>query len=421
LATTFEDQGMTSRERKQAAALMSEARGRPLADLVLEYIWRQQAVSRAEIARRLGLSRSTVSEIVSSLLETGLVAEGDDGPSRGGRRPILIEFQDDAAAIVGVEMGASHVSVALTDLRGRVLAWQDRDHPVRTDPEGTIALMVELIERCLTEWGGPRRELLGIGVAVPSPVDPAVPDQLSRVVLPAWQGYNGMEELRVRYGVPVFVGNDANLGAVAEQWWGGGRGIEDFTYIKVATGVGAGYVIRGEVYPGATSVAGEIGHLTIDPDGEPCVCGNRGCLTTLVGTPALVARAETLLARFPDSPLADGPITTTAIEDAALADDSLALQVVREAAENLGIAVAGVLNMLNPAAVIIGGGLARLDERLLVPLREAVLTRTLVNSVAATAIRTSELGPRAIAIGAATRVLDAALTDPGLFPAKEPV
>ncbi len=411
---------MTSRERKQAAALMSEARGRPLADLVLEYIWRQEAVSRAEIARRLGLSRSTVSEIVSSLLETGLVAEGDDGPSRGGRRPILIEFQDDAAAIVGVEMGASHVSVVLTDLRGRVLAWQNRDHSVRTDPEGTIALMVELVEACLDDWGGRPEKVMGIGVAVPSPVDPEMPDQLSKVVLPAWQGYNGMAELRARFGVPVFVDNDANLGAVAEQWWGGGRGIDDFTYIKVATGIGAGYVIRGEVYPGATSVAGEIGHLAIDPDGAPCVCGNRGCLTTVVGTPALVARAEALLADFPDSALAEGDITITAIEDAALANDALALQVVREAAENLGIAVAGVLNMLNPAAVIIGGGLSRLDERLLVPLRESVLTRTLVNSVAATAIRTSELGTRAIAIGAATRVLDAALTDPSLFPAGAP-
>lgn len=388
-----------------------------MADLVLEFIWQERQVSRADVARRLDISRSTVSEIVSGLLETGLVAEGADGPSRGGRRPILLEFQDDAYVILGVELGATHAAVALTDLRGRVLAWENRDHPVRTDPEGTIALAMELMDACLAREDGHDR-LLGIGVAVPSPVDPREPDRLSNVVLPAWQGYNGMEVVRTRYGVPMFVDNDANLGAVAEQWWGGGRGIDDFTYIKVATGVGAGYVIRGQVYGGATSVAGEIGHLAVDPEGEPCICGNRGCLATLVGTPALVNRTRELLHRYPDSCLAYEDITITAIEDAALADDPLALEVVREAAHNLGIAVAGVLNLMNPAAVILGGGLARLGDRLLLPLREAVVSRTLVSSVAATAIRISELGPRAIALGAATRVLDGALSDPRLFPGR---
>lgn len=408
---------MNRHPSSRAAELMSEARGRPLADLVLEFIWQQRQVSRADIARRLDLSRSTVSEIVATLLETGLVAEGADGPSRGGRRPILLEFQDDAHVILGAEMGATHVAVALTDLRGRVLAWENRDHPVRSDPEGTIALLMELMDACLAEDESPAG-LLGIGVAVPSPVDPRYPDQLSKVVLPAWQGHHGMETIRARYGVPVFVDNDANLGAVAEKWWGAGRGIDDFTYIKVATGVGAGYVIRGQVYPGATSVAGEIGHLAIDPEGEPCICGNRGCLATLVGTPALVARAEELLPELPDSVLADDRITITAIEDAALEDDPLALKVVGEAAHNLGIAVAGVLNLMNPATVIIGGGLARVADRLLIPLRETVMNRTLVSSVADTAIRTSELGPRSIAVGAATRVLEAALADPTLFPGR---
>ncbi|MEJ2541502.1 MAG: MarR family transcriptional regulator, partial [Gemmatimonadota bacterium] len=123
-----------------------EARGRPLAHLVLEFIWHQRQLSRAEIARRLGLSRSTVSRLVRQLLETGLVAEGTEGPSRGGRPPTLVTFEDEANAILGVDMGASHVSVALTDLRGSVLAWKERQHPVRTDPEGTRVLIRELCE-----------------------------------------------------------------------------------------------------------------------------------------------------------------------------------------------------------------------------------------------------------------------------------
>jgi predicted NBD/HSP70 family sugar kinase len=379
-------------------------------------IWHEHQISRAEIARRTGLSRSTVSEIVSGLLDTRLVAEVGDGPSRGGRRPILLAFQDDAFVILGVDMGATHVSVALTNLRGQVLAWQHRDHAVRGDPSGTGRVILELCDACLTSWGGARRRLLGVGVAVPSPVESRHPDRLSDVVLPAWSGQSAVEGVRSRYGVPVFVDNDANLGALAERWWGAGRGVDDFTYIKVATGVGSGHMIRGEIYRGATGVAGEIGHLAIDPNGEPCICGNRGCLGTLVGTQALVARATALLPEFPDSALHGVAVTITALEDAALADDPLALRVVQEAAQHLGIAVAGVLNLMNPARVILGGGLSRLSERLLAPLRETVLRRTLVNSVAASDIQTSELGPRDIALGAATHVLDAALTDPRLFP-----
>jgi predicted NBD/HSP70 family sugar kinase len=218
------------------------------------------------------------------------------------------------------------------------------------------------------------------------------------------------------YGVPVFVDNDANLGAVAEYWWGAGRSAENFTYIKLATGIGSGHMVQGRIYRGATGVAGEIGHISIDPRGAQCVCGNRGCLATYVGSQELVARAEALMPEFPESPLAKIDITVTAIEDAALAGDPLAIKVVEEAAFNLGIVIAGVLNLMNPAMVILGGGLSRLDELLLNPLRETVLRRTLVTSIAASEIRTSDLGPRCIAIGAATYVLQNALEDPSLFP-----
>jgi predicted NBD/HSP70 family sugar kinase len=397
-----------------------DARGRPLAHLVLEFIWHQRQVSRAEIARTLGLSRSTVSEIVSALLETGLVSEGAEGPSRGGRRPTLIVFGDDAHVVAGVDMGATHVSVAVMNLRGKLLDWQDRVHPVRDDPEGTRALIVELLNAALDNVPDSRDRLLGIGVSMPTPVDPARPHTLPDVVLPAWGGRTGFEQLSERYGVPVFVDNDANLGAVAEHWWGSTRGVPDFTYIKLATGIGAGQMLNGEIYRGTASMAGEIGHVSIDPAGEPCVCGNRGCLTTFAGASALLARATALLPEYPDSALHDGEVTLPALEDAALQDDPLALRVLEEAAYHLGIAIAGLLNLMNPAAVILGGSVTRVGDRLLVPLREAVRHRTLVNSVASTEIRMTSLGPQAFAIGAATYVLSEALDDPSLFPSMTP-
>lgn len=385
-----------------------------LSDAVLRLIWAEHRISRAEIAQRTGLSRSTVSENVEPLLASGLVAEAGVGESRGGRRPIVLEFQDAAAHLIGVDLGATHVAVVRTDLRGRVQAWEHQDHPVRTDPAGARKLVKALCAAALR--GSDKDRLVGIGVALPSPVDPKDPDRVSELGMPEWKGHHGLHKLLAPYGVPVLADNDANCGALAEYWWGGAQGLDDFTYIKVATGVGAGHFMGGEIRRGAKGVAGEIGHVSIDPRGEPCVCGNRGCLTTIVGSQALAARAKALQVAYPQSVLARGNPSVHEIEQAALADDPLALQVVHEAAEHLGTAIAGLLNLMNPSAVILGGGLSVLGERLLAPIRASALPRTFVSAVASTEIRVSTLGPQAVALGAATLVLDAALRNPALFP-----
>lgn len=398
-------------EKSRTAAETS----RPLTDVVLELIWREKRISRADIARRTQLARSTVSEIVRELLATELIAEVGTDRSSGGRRPVVLEFQDDAFGILGVDIGATHVSVALTNLRGRVLAWREQSRPVRTDPEYSRALVAQLCDECVIEWGRGRKRLLGVGVAVPSPVNPRYPDRVSEVVLPAWRGQVGLEDLHLRYGVPVLIDNDANLGALGEGWWGAGRNMRDFTYIKVATGIGAGIILDGEIYRGSTGVAGEIGHLAIDPNGKPCVCGLRGCLATFIGTRALLERAQELRSTYRETALPEEGLSIFALEDAALDGDPLAMQVVREAAEHLGIAIAGLLNLVNPAMVILGGSLTRGGDLLLDPLREVVRNRTLVTSVVATEIRIGDLGPRAVALGAATLVLNAAFADRSFF------
>jgi predicted NBD/HSP70 family sugar kinase len=316
-------------------------------------------------------------------------------------------------------MGGSHVAVALTDLRGEVLAWETIEHPVRSDPPGTRQVIAELCRNCLAAPAAAARPLVGIGIAVPCPVDPSHPDRLSTVVLPAWEERLGLDELSGQYGVPLLVDNDANLGALAEHWWGLGGDTDNLVYIKVATGIGSGLVIGGEIYRGATGVAGEIGHVAIDPHGGPCICGLRGCLVTLVGGRALEARATELAADFPMSSLTMKKPTVHDIENAALAGDPLALQVIQEAAKHLGTAIAGLLNLMNPAVVILGGDLARLGELVLAPLRERVRSRTLVSSVAAAEILVSQLGTQSVAVGAATSVLKAALDDSRLFPVVE--
>ena len=391
-------------------------RPRPLADAVLRLIWQHRSVSRADIARLAGLSRSTVSEIVGEILPMGIVIEGGEGPSQGGRRPIVLEFRDDACVILGVEMGAAHITVALTDLRGRVLAHATREHPVRTDPHGTRRLIEALCREGLASPAAAERPLVGIGIAVPSPLDPSHPDRLSEIVIPAWGGRLGLEDLSRRLAAPLMVDNDANLGALAEHWWGVGRGVDDLAYIKVATGIGSGHVIGGEIYRGATGTAGEIGHISIDPKGKRCICGLQGCLVTLAGSQALVDRTLELGAEYPGSSLTGPAVSVHDIENAALAGDPLALRVATEATEHLGRAVASMMNLMNPSLVIVGGDLARLGDLLLGPLREHVRNRTLVSSLAAAEIRISELGPLSVAIGAATLVLKTALEDSRLFP-----
>src|SRR5438270_5464130 len=260
--------------------------------LLLNLIWKERQVSRAELARRTGLSPSTVSAIVGDLERSGLVQSTGEGLSRGGRRPTLLGFHDDAFFIIGVELGASHVLVTLTNLRGQVRVARHGAHAVQGDPAGALALVREFIDDCLRAERVARRRLIGIGVAVPSPVHPNAPGRLSHVILPAWSGYDVQAHLAGAYNVPVFVDNDANLGALAEGWWGAGRSGDDLTYIKIATGIGAGFVIHGEVYRGAGGTAGEIGHLAVDPSGPRCMCGLNGCLAMFIGSQAVRARAK---------------------------------------------------------------------------------------------------------------------------------
>jgi predicted NBD/HSP70 family sugar kinase len=377
--------------------------------LVLKLIWRERQISRAEVARTTGLSPSTVSAIVGELEEAGLVREIGAGASRGGRRPVLVGFRDDAYTLVGVELGATHVSTVLTDLRGNVQAFRDTPLDVREQPVAALAKVRELVDDCLTAERVSRRRVVGVGVAVPSPVHPQRPGKLSSLILPAWRDHDVQESLFDSFGLPVYVDNDANLGALSERFWGAGAGGEDLAYIKVATGIGSGHIINGELYRGAGGTAGEIGHIAIDPNGPMCVCGLRGCLATLIGADALRARAHKMWGRRKPRP------TVADIVAGVRAGDPVAKQLVDEVGHYLGIVVAGVLNLLNPAVVVLGGEITSVGDLLLDPLRVSIRARALSTSVAETRIVSSRLGERSIAVGAATMVLKSALTDRSLF------
>ncbi|HEY5947057.1 MAG TPA: ROK family transcriptional regulator [Kofleriaceae bacterium] len=388
--------------------------------LLLNLVFKQEDLSRADLARVTGLSRSTVSAIIDVLIDARLVRETGSGDSRGGRRPTLLEFNADAYSLIGVELGATHLRAVATNLRAQVRAVREIRHAVVDDPSGTIAVLGDLIEGVVADAAIGSGDLLGIGLAAPCPLELRNPDSMCSQLMPAWQGVKLPRVLSDRFDCPVSMDNDANLGALAERWWGAGRTGEDLTYIKVATGVGAGHIISGDVYRGSNGTAGEIGHLAIDLRGPQCRCGLRGCLAALIGAGALADRTAVALSEGRTSTLTKrGGVEQLA--SAAIAGDALAREIVGEAGAYLGIAVASLLNLLNPAIVVLGGPLTAAGDILLDPIRATVRDRSLFRSVAEARIVTSELGDNAIAVGAATLVLQAALKSPSLFSSSSPL
>ncbi len=383
--------------------------------LILNLLWTEREISRADLSRRTGLSRSTISAIVNDLLTTGLIKEAHTGVSTGGRRPIILEFQDTASLIVGIELGATHIACVLTDLRCAVKARWSAAVPVRDEPELALEKMVAAVRAVLEADGVHASRLLGIGVAVPSPVDSQRPQELLPLVVPKWQGYNITAHLECSFPCPVLIDNDANLGALAELWWGAGPAVKNLAYIKVATGIGAGLIINGRIFRGSAGVAGEIGHTAIDANGARCECGLNGCLTTFIGTQFLLERAADH-ARTSGS-ARPAPKTLDELVDAALDGEPNAVELIRYTGQRLGIGVANMLNLLNPDTVVLGGGITRASDLLVGAVRESVGKMSLAESTSHAEIRVSALDEWAIAVGAATLVLESALLAPEQFTA----
>ena len=213
----------------------------------------------------------------------------------------------------------------------------------------------------------------------------------SSSILPGWVGVHADEQLAAALGHPVWVDNDANLGALAEMTWGAGRGARDLVYLKLATGIGAGIVVNGSIVCGAAGTAGEIGHTTVDEHGDVCQCGNRGCLET-------VASADTILRLL--APRQGDGLTLQEAIDTALAGDAGCRRVIGDAGRHIGVALANVVNLLSPERIVVGGELAGAGEVLLGPIRAAVERYAIESAAKATQIIPAGLGDRAEVLGA---------------------
>ena len=338
-----------------------------------------EAPTQAELARVTGLAPATVSNIVRELSTAGLV-ESEPG---SGRRGSSVRLSVAAGLVAGVDFGHSHVAVAVGDLAGRVLAEERTRTPDQLSHDDALALAASILKRLL-DGRGPLRQ---VGLGLPAPVKNNV--VRSAAIFPGWEDVDAGAAASAVFGVPVQVENDANLGALAEHRQGSGRGYSTLGFVKIASGVGAGIVVDDRLFHGADGTAGEIGHLTINEQGPMCRCGSRGCLETYTSSEHILRLVSPTL---PDATLQD-------LVDEATAGNVSAQRALEDAGLHLGWALASLVNLLNPAVVILGGEMVRAGDLLLDPARTG-LRRHALDAVAQTPVVASGLGARASLVGA---------------------
>jgi predicted NBD/HSP70 family sugar kinase len=377
---------------------------------VLETVQQRGAISRVDITRTTGLSRTTVSSLVAELLTEGVLSERaaePAAPSSGGGRPAtLLALSPDGGGVLGVHLGHEGVRVVLADLSGDVLGERQREIDVDHLPADSLAYVADAALELVAGSGHDLGRVIGMGVAVSAPVQLVSHALRTPSMLRDWTDIDIAAQLRERVGVPVHVGNDANLGAMAEWTFGVGRGADDLIYVMLSDGVGAGLILGGRPYEGAAGAAGELGHVAVVDGGYVCRCGNRGCLETVVGTRALVGAVAH--SRGPDTTLAE-------VVDLAVAGDPGCHRVIVDAGRTIGRALSGICAVLDPKLVVIGGEIAAAGPPLLDGVRE-VLERRLPSAISQGVVVTAgRLGDRAEVLGAvalATRSTAAHLLAP---------
>jgi predicted NBD/HSP70 family sugar kinase len=363
----------------------------------------QGLISRAEISRRTGLSRSTVSSLVADLQADGLVVErpepGLARGAQGGRPPILLSFEPSAGAAIGIDFDHHDLRVAVADLSSRIIA--ERSRPIDTDHDAEEGLeaATELVAEVLAEAGIDRRRVIGAGMCLPGPIDSETGIVGSSAILPGWVGVAAGEEMQRRLDMPILVDNDANLSALAEAAFGAARDAGDLIYLMISSGIGAGLVLDGRLYRGSLGLAGELGHVFVDPDGAVCRCGNRGCLETVAGTDALTD----LLRRSHGE-----GITTQTMLQLAREGDLGCRRVIADAGRAIGQVTATLVNVLNPELIVIGGELAAAGDLLLDGVRESLARGALPTASEHAGVVASVLGNRAEVLGAIALVLSEA-------------
>jgi predicted NBD/HSP70 family sugar kinase len=363
---------------------------------VLDLLRSQMVTTRPELARISGYGRTVVNQRLSLLEQFGLIENGKLLPSTGGRAPRELVFAVDRASVLVAELGATSIDVGLARLDGEIFASSHESRRIDLAPEVALGNVERMFEQLL---GSAVREVWGIGIGVPAPIEKLTGRPAATAVMPAWDSYPVRERLAQKFGVPVWVDNEVNVAALEELRAGAALGREDVLYVKVGNGIGAGIVTGGRLSRGAHGYAGNVPHIEVDHDSSVlCSCGHYGCLEAVAGGVALVKAANALGRHSWE--LGD-------LVNAAGRGDTSALDLITFSARKVGTVLAALVNFHNPSLILLGGSVARAHPLFLSTVRNVVFGRSDALATRDLEIKVADVRPNAGLKGAAFIVVDA--------------
>ena len=359
--------------------------------IVLNKIRTSEPISRAQIAKETKLTPPTVSSIVRELIEQELVMESELGKSKGGRKPTMISINKDGYYVIGVDAGPRTIKCVLSNLSGQIKERAVVSIEPRLTNETFLTLLKDSVKKILQKVRNPEK-VLGIGVAMHGVVDFETGTSLVAPILQL-KNIPIKEELERALNFEVKVENDARAMARGASWFGQHGQISSMVAVNIGSGVGAGVVVDGKLYHGATDLAGEVGHMTIDMNGEVCECGNRGCLEAYASAPSIVKRANR---KMPNKEI----ISSEEIYQSAVNGDQDCIDILEETGKILGIGLTNLIHIINPELIILGGGVSNAEKFILPAIQKTIEEKGLTPRAKDTEVLISKLGDDATALGA---------------------
>jgi predicted NBD/HSP70 family sugar kinase len=327
---------------------------------------------RVDLARRTGLSQASVTSITAELLDEGLLLEKQAGVSVGGRKPVPLALNPGGAYAVGVHLSVDQISVVLMDLQATILNSYSVDlDPENLDLDTIVALLLESVQACLWQADFSKRQISGIGVAIPGLID-SRSGFVHYVPNYRWQGVELAELLHDSLGIATYVENSANTLVIYEQWFGVGRGSDNVLLITTEHGIGMGMVLDGKVYRGNRGIAGEFGHMTVDTDGPVCRCGKIGCLEAICGNNAIIRDAKAAAKVGYWQVAEPNTLSIDKVLEAARQGEPALVAIYKRVGRTLGVGINNMYKVFDPERIIISGKGVLAGELLFGPMREVL-------------------------------------------------
>jgi glucokinase-like ROK family protein len=394
---------------------------------ILIYMHDRSSLTPVAISGETGLSLPTVMRITGKFIKEGLIRVIGKAESTGGKPSKLMAFHHQAWYAVGVDIGTTHIDTLIVDLSARVIHKSSTATKIKEKPQKVISRIISNIEKGIRESGITKDKILGIGLGVPGLLDSKTGTVLFSPDF-KWEEIQLVEPVKRRFNLPVSMENVTRTMALGEKWFGAGKEASDFICINLGYGIGAAIIIDNELYSGKGENAGEFGHITLQKDGPPCDCGNRGCLEALSSANAMVSQVRSMINQGRKTGISSlvkkdlSNLEARMIFQAAEQGDELANKVIRQAIEYIGIGLAGLINFMDPELIIVGGGLSLAGDILFHNLKIIIQNRIMGKSVNKVKIIPARLGLEAPAIGAATLIIKKFLENAGeMSPADESV